>query len=87
MAPNLIDTFYRLQRLSGWYHRFYLDEYFYIRIYGLFTVSVKFLQESTYGLSLAISLYVLDCILIIIQGKTVLLFKNSISAQRCNYFV
>ena len=40
-----------------------------------------------YGLPLAISLDIIDCILLVIQGKMVFLFKNRISAQIFHYFV
>jgi hypothetical protein len=42
---------------------------------------LNFYKMPTYSLPLSIILDTLDCILLIIQGKTVFLFKNRISAR------
>jgi len=88
MAPNLSDTVNCLQMSSGWYHRLYMDEYFKTWIYCFFLQCLlNFYKVSMYGLPLAISLDIIDCILLVIQGKMVFLFKNRISAQIFHYFV
>jgi len=54
-------------------------------------VSFKFLQDanvwSTTSYNFRYAIDMLDCRLLIVEGKTVFLFRNRISTQMFNYFV